>query len=79
MFDRRSRPSAASPSSVAQVLAKLARQPLLELPHALARDAEAIAELLERERVVGHEALVEDGEVLVLADRASCGTRELRP
>src|SRR5450432_3641074 len=48
----------------AQVLAQLSHQARFELAHALARHAEAVAQLLQRERFVGHDALVEDVYVL---------------
>ena len=47
--------------------AELTHQPSLELAHALARDPELVAELLQRERLVlRDEAEIEDLEVLAL-------------
>ncbi len=63
----------------AQELAELARQALLELAHALARDAETVAELLQRERLVGDEALVENRELLVFATRRLTKVRRACP
>ena len=60
-----------------QVLAEADGQTLLELPDALARDAEAVAQILERQRVFGDEALVEDGKLLVLSHERLPELREL--
>ena len=51
---------------LAQVLAEAKREALLELTHALARDAEAIAELLEREGLVVRERSKEDRRVVYI-------------
>jgi hypothetical protein len=51
-------------------LLPLLGQALLELPDALARDAVAVADLLQGHGLVGHEALAEDVDVLA-RERAS--------